>query len=98
MTITRMIMPKLGMTMEEGTIIQWLKKEGDTVEKGEKILEIETDKVTIEVEAPATGVLRKILAIENQIVPIGRTIAIIADVDEEFDLEAIIEEETRGKP
>ncbi len=98
MTITRMIMPKLGMTMEEGTVVQWLKKEGDTVEKGEKILEIETDKVTIEVEAPATGVLRKIIAAENKIVPIGRTIAIIADSDEEIDLEAIMVEETRTLP
>ncbi|NVM03840.1 MAG: 2-oxo acid dehydrogenase subunit E2 [Candidatus Helarchaeota archaeon] len=98
MTLTKMIMPKLGMTMEEGTIIQWLKKEGDTVEKGEKILEIETDKVTIEVEAPATGILRKIIATENQIVPIGGIIAIIADAGEEFDLEAIMAEESRIKP
>ncbi|MHA1386476.1 MAG: 2-oxo acid dehydrogenase subunit E2, partial [Candidatus Helarchaeota archaeon] len=94
MTITKMIMPKLGMTMEKGTIIKWLKKEGDAIKKGEDILEIETDKVTIKVEAPASGVLRKIIAKEKTVVPIGRTIAVIADLDEEIDIEAILAEET----
>ncbi|MHA1377499.1 MAG: dihydrolipoamide acetyltransferase family protein [Candidatus Helarchaeota archaeon] len=93
MTITKMIMPKLGMTMEEGTITKWLKNEGDHVEKGEKILEIETDKVTLEVEAPATGVIRKVLANEDQVVPIGRIIAIIADPDDEIDLDTILAKE-----
>jgi len=87
-------MPKLGMTMEKGTIIKWLKKEGDAIKKGEDILEIETDKVTIKVEAPASGVLRKIIAKEKTVVPIGRTIAVIADLDEEIDIEAILAEET----
>ena len=55
------IMPKAGMAMEEGKIIKWLKAEGDTVEKGDVILEIETDKTTMEVEADHSGVLLKIL-------------------------------------
>ncbi len=93
-----MIMPKLGMTMENGTITQWLKKEGEQVEKGEKILEIETDKVAIEVEAPAAGVLRKILAVDGEVVPIGQVIAIIADPDEEIDLEAILVREVTIQP
>lgn len=98
MTVTRMIMPKLGMTMEKGTIIKWLRKEGDPVNKDEEILEIETDKVTIKIEAPASGVLRKILAFEKAVVPIGRTIAIIAELDEEIDLEAILAKEVPIKP
>jgi len=54
-------MPKLGMTMEEGTVQVWFKQEGDTVQKGEPLLSVLTDKVDIEVDAPASGVLHKIL-------------------------------------
>ena len=56
------IMPKAGMAMEEGVILRWLKNEGDTVEKGTPLLEIETDKTTMEVEAEHTGILIKIVA------------------------------------
>ena len=80
-----MVMPLLGQTMEEGTITKWLKKEGDAVEKGEPILEVMTDKANMEVEAPVSGVLRKILAVEEQIVPIKDPIAIIGKADEPID-------------
>jgi len=93
MTVTQLIMPKLGMTMEKGKIIKWLKKEGDAVKRGEEILELETDKVTLKIEAPGAGVLRKILAPEKAVVPIGRTIAVIAEPDEKIDIEAIIAKE-----
>jgi pyruvate dehydrogenase E2 component (dihydrolipoamide acetyltransferase) len=77
-------MPKLSLTMETGKIVRWLKKEGDKVEKGEPILEIETEKVTVEVEAPASGILHKILAKEGEDVPIQKTIAIIREPGEEI--------------
>jgi len=93
MTVTQMIMPKLGMTMEKGKIIKWLKNEGDSLRKGEEILELETDKVTLKLEAPASGVLRKILAPEKAVIPIGRTIAVIAEPEDQIDIEAIIAKE-----
>ena len=54
---TEVIMPKLGLTMEEATIVNWIKKEGDPVNNGETILEIETDKSTVEVEGGGVGVI-----------------------------------------
>jgi len=73
----KVIMPKLGMTMQSGTIVKWVKKEGDKVVKDEVIAEIETEKLTGEVKAPATGVLIKILRKEGDEVPVGEPIAII---------------------
>lgn len=75
-------MPKLGLTMTEGTILRWLKKEGEEVRQGEPLLEIETDKVNLEEEAPASGILRKILAPEGSVVEVGKEIAVIAEQDE----------------
>ena len=72
---TEVIMPKMGMTMEEGTVLQWFKQEGDQVEKGQPLLEIETDKVDVEVEAPASGILRGVLAKANDVVPATQVIA-----------------------
>jgi len=81
-------MPKLGTTMTEGTIVKWLKKEGEPVEKGEIYVEIQTDKVNIEDEAESSGILRKIIAKEGETVKVGEPIAIIADAHEELpDLE-----------
>ena len=75
-------MPQLGSTMEEGTILKWLKNEGDPVRKGEVLLEIETDKATMEVEAAEEGVLRKILHGADSIVAIQKPIAILGTADE----------------
>ncbi|MFW5943466.1 MAG: biotin/lipoyl-containing protein, partial [Chloroflexota bacterium] len=72
---TAVIMPKFEMAQETGTVLHWLKQEGDTVQKGEPILEVETDKVTMEVEAPATGILHGISAESGEVVPIGTPIA-----------------------
>jgi len=74
---TAVIMPKFEMTQETGTVGAWLKAEGDPVRKGEAILEIETDKVSMEVESPADGVLRGISAKAGQVVPVGRPIAFV---------------------
>lgn len=79
---TPIIMPKFEMTQEDGTVAAWLKQEGDTVVKGEPILEVETDKVTMEVEAPAAGILRGIRAQAGQVVPIGEAIAFLVAPDE----------------
>lgn len=83
--VTKIVMPPLGETMDEGKIIRWLKKEGDMVERGEPILEVETDKVNIEVEAFGTGILRKIIVEEGETVPIGELLGIIADPEENID-------------
>ena len=74
---TTVIMPKVDMDQETGTVGEWVKKEGDTVKQGETILQIETDKVAIEVEAPASGILSGILVNEGETVPIATTIAYI---------------------
>jgi pyruvate dehydrogenase E2 component (dihydrolipoamide acetyltransferase) len=79
-------LPRLGQGMESGTIVKWLKAEGDRVEKGEPLYELDTDKVTQEVEAEAAGVLLKIAIAEGE-VPVGQTIAVIGEEGEEVSLE-----------
>src|SRR5881397_1550876 len=74
--------PRLGQGMESGTIVKWLKSEGDAVEKGEPLYELDTDKVTQEVEAEATGVLIRIAVSEGE-VPVGETIAFIGKPGEQ---------------
>jgi pyruvate dehydrogenase E2 component (dihydrolipoamide acetyltransferase) len=76
-------LPRLGQGMESGTIVRWLKSEGDTVEKGEPIYELDTEKVTQEVEADVGGVLLKILVTEGE-VPVGKTVAVIGEQGEEL--------------
>lgn len=78
------ILPKLGATMEEGTILSWRKREGDVTVQGEPLLEVETDKVVMEVESPASGVLRRVLADAGSVVPVGQVIGIISGVGEEI--------------
>jgi pyruvate/2-oxoglutarate dehydrogenase complex dihydrolipoamide acyltransferase (E2) component len=74
---TEILMPKFGEVMEEGTLIEWKKKEGDAVTKGEVILEIETDKANTDVESTATGILQKILVQEGETVPVNTPLALI---------------------
>ncbi len=80
----QVIMPKLSDAMEEGRVLQWLKKEGDRVQGGDVLASIETDKAEIELEAFGSGVLRKILAGDGQTVPVGKLIAVIAEPDEDI--------------
>ena len=87
---TTVIMPKLGLTMTEGTIEKWLKQEGDRVEKGELLVEIITEKINFQYEAPASGILRKIFHHEGEVVPVATPIAIIAEESEVIpEVEAI---------
>jgi pyruvate dehydrogenase E2 component (dihydrolipoyllysine-residue acetyltransferase) len=80
-------LPRLGQGMESGTIVKWLKSEGERVEKGEPLYELDTDKVTQEVEADASGVLLRIAVQEGE-VPVGRTIAVIGEEGEEVSVSA----------
>lgn len=82
--VTKVIMPKFDLQMKDGIIVEWLKKEAEEVKKGEPLFIVETEKATVEVEAPASGVLRVIIEKEKSLVPIGGLIAIIADPDEEL--------------
>ncbi|TAK13123.1 MAG: 2-oxo acid dehydrogenase subunit E2 [Anaerolineae bacterium] len=83
-------MPKLGFDMAEGTISRWAKKEGETVEKGQLLAEIETDKATVEVESQFSGVVRKLLVGEGSIVPVNQPIAIVGTADETIDVTALV--------
>src|SRR5665648_948846 len=84
------IMPKLGFNMDKGTLVRWIKKEGDLVKEQEVLFEIETDKTVMEVEAQTSGILRKILVAEGEEVPVTLPIAIIAGKDE--DISKMIDE------
>ncbi len=81
---TRVLMPKGSDTMTEGKILKWLKKEGDSVTNGDALVEIETDKVNMEVEAMGAGVLRKITAAEGSAATVGQLIAVIGKPEEDI--------------
>ena len=82
--ITKVVLGKLSPTMEEGTIVKWLKSEGDPVRVGDIVAEIETDKANMEMEALGTGILRKILAPAGSKAPVGALIGVIAEPDEDI--------------
>ena len=84
----QVIMPKFGMTQETGTIVRWIHREGEAVEQGDPLLEVETDKVVMEVESPASGILREIRAEEGQVVPVTEVIALILQAGEKAVQEA----------
>ena len=92
---TEIKLPRLGQGMESGTIVKWLKSEGDKVEKGEPLYELDTDKVTQEVEADASGVLLKIAVAEGE-VEVGKTIAVIGEQGEAVEVNEDAQEE--GSP
>lgn len=92
---TQVVMPKLSPTMEEGQLSRWLKQEGDRVTVGEPLAEIDTDKATMEAQALAEGVLRKIVVAAGTTVPLGQVIAIIAAPDE--DISALLSQVESGK-
>ena len=89
-------MPKLGMDMEEGTIVKWLKAEGESVVKGEPLVEIETDKSTVEVESPAAGTVLKIWCPEGDSRDCGLPVAAIGQPGEEVP--ALVEGDTDAAP
>lgn len=86
---TRIDMPQLGLTMEKGTILQWLKAEGEAVEKGQPVVLIQTEKVEYEVESPAAGTLLKVVATEGAEIPVGGLMAVLGQSGE--DVSSLIE-------
>lgn len=78
-------MPKLGFDMREGVLVRWVKNEGEAINKGDILAEIETDKATVEVESHASGVVRKLLASQGDVVPVGAVMAIVGTADEKID-------------
>src|SRR5512146_2685667 len=86
---SRVVMPKLSDTMEEGRILRWLKQEGDKVETGQTLAEVETDKATVEMEAYSNGTIRKLVAQDGDTVKVGDLIAVIGAPDE--DISALLE-------
>ena len=82
--ISEVTMPSMGADMTEGTIVKWLKAEGDQVGRGDKLAEVETDKTVVEMEAYAEGLLRKIVVSEGSLVQVGAVIAFIGDADDDI--------------
>lgn len=94
--VTKIVMPKLSLTMTEGTVGKWYKKTGESVEKNEPIVEIISEKAAYDLEAPASGVLRKILVDEGMNAPVDAPIGIITDPDESYiEAEALEEEKEK---
>jgi pyruvate dehydrogenase E2 component (dihydrolipoamide acetyltransferase) len=79
---TNLVIPSLGLTMESGTIVEWLKQEGEQVEKDDPVLMIDTDKATADVAAPASGILGSIIAKVGDVIPVGNKVAVIYTADE----------------
>jgi len=82
-SVTPVILPKLGLTMDAGRLVAWLKQEGDHIEAGEILFEVETDKSTMEVESPVSGYVRVLLAAAGDDVPVAQVIALIATTADE---------------
>jgi pyruvate dehydrogenase E2 component (dihydrolipoamide acetyltransferase) len=82
--VTKIVMPRLSLTMKEGSVGKWYKKEGDRVEKGEPIVEVVSEKATYDVEAPSSGILRKVFATEGTDVPVNELLAVITAENEPF--------------
>src|SRR5512147_1414612 len=83
-------MPALGMAQETGTLLRWFKSAGDSVTKGEPLMEVETDKAAVEIEAPASGILRNVTAQVGDVIPVGQRIALIL-APGESDLSAAVQ-------
>ena len=91
---TSIVMPQMGYDMREGTVVRWHKNEGDTVEAGEVIADIETDKATVDFQAFTSGVMRKIVVQEGVSVPVGQLIAVITRPDEPLPEDLLARAET----
>lgn len=106
--ITKLGMPKWGLSMTEGTVVQWLVEEGTELDSGDEVIEVESEKINNAVESPAAGVLRRRVAEEGDVVPVGGILGVIAppdvsdeDIDayvEEFKATFVPEEEEAGGP
>ena len=86
-TVVDVVMPQMGVSVSEGTILKWLKQEGETIEADEPLLEISTDKVDTEVPSPGSGVVQQILVAEGETVAVGTRLAVIAPEGAEVEEE-----------
>jgi len=82
-------MPKLGFDMAEGTLIRWVKQTGETINKGDVLAEIETDKATVEVESPASGVVLQLIVDQGAVVPVNAPIAVVGEKGEKVDTKTV---------
>src|SRR2546429_9692349 len=96
MASTNVVMPKHSEQMDSGKVIKWLKKEGDRIQSGDILAEVETDKADVEMEAFGSGVLRKILVSAGDKAPVGALIGIIAE--EADDINAVVAQAGGGAP
>src|SRR5438270_8299335 len=86
---TILSMPKWGLAMKTGLVVEWLKRPGDAIQQGEPLVEIESEKATNEVEAPSTGILRSLVVTEGQDAPVGAALAVIVAPEEELSDEQV---------
>ena len=91
-------MPKLGFDMAEGTLIRWVKQVGENINKGDVLAEIETDKATVEVESPASGIVLQHMVDQGSIVPVNAPIAIVGNEGEKVDAPEAAPQKTESKP
>ena len=96
MAVSKVVMPKLSDQMENGKIIKWLKQEGDRVQSGDILAEVETDKADVEMEAFGSGVLRKILVAAGAQAPVGSLIGVIAEPND--DIAAVVSQAGGAAP
>ncbi len=95
---TNVLMPKLGLTMTEGTVVKWNKSVGDTVKAGESLVEIETDKINNVIDAPADGLLLKVLVNEGDAMEVSGLLAIIGEQGEKIESDAVSKPEKEAQP
>ena len=95
---TPIVMPQMGYDMKEGRLVRWIKQEGEQIQRGEDLVEIETDKAVIPITATASGVLRKVLVEEGVTVPVGQPIGVVGSADEDIPAELMETTTTQSAP